>query len=82
MRGHRTLTQTGNETPDLLEARRMKLSDLAFSEEVQKDAVIQAQLVDLFIDALEKERIKQDVIKKAPIRLSVVIDLAKTSEKV
>lgn len=80
--GHRTLTQAGDETPDVLGTSTMKLSDLVFSDAVQEKAAIQAQFVDFFIDALEKECIKQGVIKKFPIRLSVAIDLAKFSEKV
>lgn len=35
----------------------------------------------MFIDALENESIRHDVIKEALIRLSLVIDLAKDSEK-
>lgn len=43
---------------------------------------IQAQLGDLFVDALDNERTRHVMIKEAPIRLSVAIDLAKYSDKV
>lgn len=39
-------------------------------------------LANLFADVLENECIRHDVIKEAPIKLSVAIDLAKDSEKV
>lgn len=38
-------------------------------------------MADLFVDALENEHIKHDLIREAQTRLSVAIDLAKDSEK-
>lgn len=57
------------------------MSTLAFSEKVRENAAIQAQLADLFVDALEYEHIKYDLIREVQTRLSVAIDLAKDSEK-
>lgn len=63
------LAQAKIETPRELGTRATKLSALAFPEEAKENADIQAQLADLFVNALEKERIRYNVIKEAPIRL-------------
>lgn len=68
---HRQKDKTSRE----LIIRDMKLSALTFLEEVRRNAAIQALLSDLFLTALENEHIRRDVIKEAPIRLSVAIDL-------
>lgn len=51
-----------------------------FLEEVRENATIRVQLSVLFVDALEDDLIRNDVIKEAPMRLYVAIDLAKNSE--
>lgn len=81
MRSLMKLTQAGDETPGELGAKAMRLSAMAFPEEVKQNAAIQVHLANLFIDALENENNRHDVIKEASIRLSVVIDLAKDSRK-
>lgn len=58
------------------------MSTIDFTEEVRENGAIQVHLADLFVTALENERIRYVVIKEAPIRLSVAIDLTKDSEKV
>lgn len=60
-----------------LGARATKLPTIAFPEEVRENAAIQIQLADLFMDVLG-----YDMIKEAPIRFSVAINLVKDSEKV
>lgn len=47
-----------------------------------ENVAIQVHLVDLFVDALDNECTMHVIIKEAPIRLSVAIDLAKYSDKV
>lgn len=54
--------------------RTEKLATLAFPEEVKSNAVIQAQLADLYVEALQNGRIRHE----APIKLSAV--LAKESQ--
>lgn len=77
MRSLMKLTQARDEMTRKLGARVMKLLTIAFSEEVRENATIHVQLADLIMDVLEN-----DVIKEAPITLTVGIDLAKDSEKV
>lgn len=63
------LTVAGDETPENLQDIATKLSSLAIPDEVKENASIQAQLANLFTDALKNERIRHDVINKVPIRL-------------
>lgn len=76
------LTQAMDKTTRELGARAMKLSTMAFPEEIRENAAIRVQLADLFVNALGNERIRYDEIKEAPIKLSMAINLAKDSEKV
>lgn len=41
---------------------------------------MQAQLADLYVEPLQIERIWQDVIKEAPVKLSAAVVLAKDSQ--
>lgn len=75
------LTEAGDETAGNSEAIATKLSSLAIPDEVKENAAIQAQLANLFTDALKNERIRQDVIKEVPIRFSLSRDLTKDDEK-
>lgn len=59
------LTQVRDETPGNLGEGATKLSDLVFPEEVKENAAIQAQLADFFVDVLENERIRHEVIREA-----------------
>lgn len=77
MRDVMKLTQTRNETTKGLGARATKLSTIAYPGEVSENAAIQVQLADLLVDALKNECIRHDMIKEAPIGLSVAIDLCK-----
>lgn len=77
-----TAIQVKDETRRELGARATKLSTIALPGEIRDNAAIQMQLPDLYVDASENERIRHDVIKEVPIRLSVIIDLAKDSENV
>lgn len=63
-----------------LGSRTMKLSTIAFLEEAKENAAIQVQLADLLVDVLENECIRHNMIKKAPVGLSVVISLVKDTE--
>lgn len=63
-----------------LGSRTMKLSTIAFLEEVKENAAIQVHLVDLLVDVLENECIRHNTIKKAPVELSVAISLVKDSD--
>lgn len=60
----------------------MKEESIIAPKEISENAAILIQLADLFVHCLENERIRHDVIKEAPTRLSVAIILAKDSEKV
>lgn len=77
MRALLKLTQLRDETPGELGARAGKLSSLAFPEVVRDNAVMQAQLADLYVEALSDERVRHDVLKEGPVRLSAAIELAR-----
>lgn len=55
---------------------------MPFSEEVRENIAKQAHLADLYVQAPQNEYIRHDVIKEAPIKLSVAIALAKDSERI
>lgn len=82
MRSLMNLTQAMDKTTRELRTRAMKLSTMTFPEEIRENATIRVQPVDLFVNALENERIRHDANKEALIRLSVSINLAKDSENV
>lgn len=54
-----TMKQLRDETPRELE----KLATLAFPEEVRINAIMQAQLADLYVEVLQNEHIWHDIIK-------------------
>lgn len=41
---------------------------------------MQAQLADLYVEALGDERVRHDVLKERPLRLPVAVELAKESQ--
>lgn len=82
MRALLKLTQLREETPGELGARAGRLSSLAFPEVVRDNAVMQAQLADLYVEALSDERVRHDVLKEGPLRLSAAIELARESQGV
>lgn len=47
------------------------MATLVCPKEVRNNAVMQAQLADLYVEALQNERIQQDVIKEAPAKFSI-----------
>ncbi len=55
---------------------------MAFPEVVRDNAVMEAQLADLYVEALSDERVRHDVLKEGPLRLSAAIELAKESQGV
>lgn len=56
-----------------------KLAALSFPEEVRENVTIQA---DMYAEALQNKCIRQDIIKEAPIKLSVAIALARDSQRI
>lgn len=58
------------------------MTTLAFPGEVRDNPVIQAQLADLYVEAIQDESIQHDVSKEAQVKLSVAIALAKDSQKI
>lgn len=80
MRALLKLSQLRDETPGELGARAGKLSSLAFPEVVRDNAVMQAQLADLYVEALSDERVRHDVLKEGPLRLSAAVELAGGSQ--
>lgn len=78
MRALLKMTQLRDETTGELGARAEKLSSVAFPD-VKNNAVMQAQLADLYVEALSDERIRHDVLKEGPLRLSASVALSKES---
>lgn len=62
-------------------SRTTKWIAIAFPAEVRENTAIKVQLADLFIDSLESEIIRPDVIKESPTRLSVAIGLTKDEKR-
>lgn len=54
---------------------------MAFSE-VNGNAAIQAQLVNMYVEAFQNECIRHNVIKEAPVKLLVAITLTKGSQRI
>lgn len=63
MRALLKLTQLRDEIPRDLGIRVEKLASLAFPEDVRANAVMQAQLADLYVEALSEERICHNVLR-------------------
>lgn len=82
MRALLKMTQLRDETPGELRARAEKLSSVAFPDVVKNNGVMQAQLADLYVEALSDEHIHHDVLKEGPLRLSAAVALAKKSQGV
>lgn len=82
MRALLKMTQLRDKTPGKLGARLEKLSLLAFPEVVRNNAVMQAQLANLYVEALSDERIRHNALKEGPLRLSAAVSLAKESQGV
>lgn len=80
MRRLMKLVQLKDETPGELGVRAEKLGTLAFTEEGRNSAVMQAQLVNLYVEVLWNERIHHNVIKEAPVKLSTTVALAKDNQ--
>lgn len=68
------LTPARDVTTSEMADRAMELSTTAFPEEVRQYAAIQVHLVNLFVDTLENERIRRDLINEAPVMLSVALN--------
>lgn len=82
MRSPMKLVQLKDETPRELGDRVEKLATLPFLKEARSNTTMQAQLADLYVEALQNERIWNDIKKDAPVRLSVAVALAKDSQVV
>lgn len=82
MRSLMKLVQIRGKTLGKLGVRAKKMPTLAFPGEVRDNTAIQAQLVDLYIEALQNEYIRHDVIKEALVKLSVAIALAKYNQRI
>lgn len=65
IRGLVTLAQTKGKSLGQLGVRTEELAVLAFPGKVREKAAIQTQLADLYVEALQNERIRGDVIKEA-----------------
>lgn len=82
MRGLMKLAHAKCEFPKELGVRNEELAVLAFQKEVKENAAIRVQLANLYLEALQNECIRHDVIKEAPVKLSAAIALAKKSQRI
>lgn len=69
MRSLMKLVHLRNKTTGELGVRSENLATLDFPEELTNNAVMQAQLAELYIEALQNECIRHDVIKEASVKL-------------
>lgn len=58
------------------------MATLVFPGKVRENPVIQAQLADVHMETIQNEHIWHDVIKEAPVKLSVAIALAKNIQRI
>lgn len=70
------VVQLKDETSGELGVRAEKMVILALPGELSNNAVTQSMVADLYVEALQNNRIRHDVIKKAPVKLSVAVALA------
>lgn len=82
MRALLKMAQLKDETPGELGTRAEKLFLLTFPEEVKHNTIMQAQLADLYIEALSDGHIHHNVMKEGPLRFSPAVALAKESQGV
>lgn len=76
------LKQESGETPSELGERATELALLAYPEEAARECkVIQAQLVDLYVDALQDDEVRNEILRGRPARLADALELARDGER-
>ena len=80
MRSLVEIMQEGESLADLIE-RVSKLALLAFLKaQMRVNAVVQIQFVDCFVDALNNEEVKRDVLRLSLKTVAEAVSAARTSE--
>lgn len=75
------LKELKDESPEDLGPWVEELASLAFAEDVTANAVLQAQLADLYVGGgLSEERIRPDVLNEGPLKLSAAVALSRESQ--
>lgn len=77
MRSLMKLVQLRDETSRELGVSAEKQDTLAFPKEMRNNTIMQAQLTNWYMEALQNERIRHDVIKEVPVKSSAAVALAK-----